>query len=325
MKYQKKDLSKFPKQIEYALKTYKKHGLVKNSFQNIVLAGLGGSGIAGRIVKAYYQKSSPIPIEVISDYKLPQYVNKKTLVILNSYSGNTEETLSAYMDAFYKGASMLVITTGGILFELAEENKIPVYLAEQGYQPRMALGYSLTFLFLILAELFDVSLDAAFGTLQKQLANTDYYIDKANIQFCGLNADKNKKWVMITDPESFPIGLRFSQQINENAKGEAFVHELPEANHNVIESYNRELDSVFVFLYGINSPKLNHRFNFLESLLNEHHIPVIRINLKEFNLVHIYETIYILDWLSLMVADSKQVKSDEIPNINRLKDYMKGK
>jgi len=86
-------------QIEYSISKYKKHNLSYENFKNVVLAGLGGSGIAGRIVKTYFQALAPLPIEVISDYKLPNYVDDKTLVILNSYSGNTEETLSAYMFA----------------------------------------------------------------------------------------------------------------------------------------------------------------------------------------------------------------------------------
>jgi len=325
MKYQQKDLEKFPHQIEFAISKYKKHNLLVQDYSNVVLAGLGGSGIAGKIVKTYFQKISPIPIEVISDYKLPQYVDAKTLVILNSYSGNTEETLSCYMDSLEKHAKSLVITTGGILHELAKENKIKCYFAEKGFQPRMALGYSLTYLFLILGEFYGKTLTTELKKVVVKLTNTDYYIDKAKIYFCGLNPANSQKWIILADTLSFPVGTRFAQQVNENAKGEAFVHDLPEACHNVIETYNRHLDSVFVFLYATHGPRLNHRFNFMEKLLNQHNQSVLRLNLKEFNLIHIYETIYVLDWLSLLIADKKKIVSNEIPNINSLKEFMKGK
>lgn len=325
MKYQKKDLEKFPLQIEFALKNYKKHELNPHDIDQIVLAGLGGSGIAGRIVKSYFQKVSTLPIEVISDYNLPFYVGKRTLVILNSYSGNTEETLSSYMDALEKQARIIVITTGGILLELAEESKIQSYMAEPGFQPRMALGYSLTYLFLIMGELFGIDFKRELEKTIKLFENTDYYIDKANINFCGLNSEVTKKWIIVTDPETYAVGVRFAQQLNENAKAEAFVHELPEANHNVIESYYGKLDSVFIFLYAVHSPRLNHRFNFLEKLLTGNQQSVIRLNVKELNIIHIYEMIYTLDWMSLLIADKRKIKSDEIHNIIRLKDFMKEK
>lgn len=325
MKYQKKDLEKFPRQVEYALKKYKRHKINPHHIDHIVFAGLGGSGIAGRIVKAYFQSISTLPIEVISDYKLPLYVGERSLVILNSYSGDTEETLSAYMDALEKQAQMIVITTGGILYELVHENKILCYKAEKGFQPRMALGYSLTYLFLILGELFSINFKNELEKTIRQLENKDYFIDKALVNFCGLNSDVSKKWIIVTDPETYPIGVRFAQQINENAKSEAFVHELPEASHNVIESYYGRLDSVFIFLYTMHSPRLNHRFNFLEKLLAGYDHPVIRLKIKELNIAHIYEMIYILDWMSLLVADKKQVRSNEIQNIKKLKDFMKGK
>ena len=83
MKYQKDALEKFPLQIDYVLNSYVRHNLNKEDYKNIVLCGLGGSGIAGRIVKSFFQKISSIPIEVISDYNLPNYVNDESLVILN--------------------------------------------------------------------------------------------------------------------------------------------------------------------------------------------------------------------------------------------------
>jgi len=100
---------------------------------------------------------------------------------------------------------------------------------------------------------------------------------------------------------------------------------LPEANHNVIETYNKHLNSSYVFLYTKHSVKLNHRFNFLEKLLLHYKQLLIRVNLKDYSISHIYETIYLLDWISLLIADMKKIKSDEIPNIKKLKEFMAGK
>src|SRR5690606_21432138 len=118
-------------------------------FDNIIICGLGGSGIAGRLVKAHTFSSLSVPLEVISDYNLPAYVNQRTLAIQCSYSGNTEETLSMYEQAKTKGAAMICIATGGKLETIAKADHVMFYPAEAGFQPRMALGYPLTYLSLI--------------------------------------------------------------------------------------------------------------------------------------------------------------------------------
>ena len=85
-------LKTFYKQLEYVLSNYEKHNLNLTDYSNIVIAGLGGSGIGGQLTKAYFINEMPITVDTVSDYTLPAYVNNKTLLILCSYSGNTEET-----------------------------------------------------------------------------------------------------------------------------------------------------------------------------------------------------------------------------------------
>ena len=92
-------LKEFGKQIAFSLENYKPHGHKASSFQNVVLGGLGGSGIGALIAKSWLFDKASLPIEAINDYALPSYVNSSTLVVLNSYSGNTEETISLYNSA----------------------------------------------------------------------------------------------------------------------------------------------------------------------------------------------------------------------------------
>ena len=113
MKYLGEQLSTFNKQMAYAMANYQSHGKKIGQFKNIVISGLGGSGITGKIIKSYYLDKINIPVETVSDYQLPKFVNADTLVILCSYSGNTEETLSAYHDAKAKGAYCLTVSVGG--------------------------------------------------------------------------------------------------------------------------------------------------------------------------------------------------------------------
>ncbi len=325
MKYQKADLAKMPEQIQYVLDHYVRHNLSIDDFNNIVLCGLGGSGIAGRLVKVFFKDRCPVPIEVISDYSLPAFVSQTSLVILNSYSGNTEETLSMYMDAVEKKAKMLIITTGGLIGELGESNHIQTYFAEPGFQPRMALGYSLTYLVMIISELLKQNALNNLKSALKRFATPEPFIARAQKGFEELNRNTDKKYVIVCDPLTHPIGVRFGQQLQENAKAEAFVHELPEANHNVIESYYGKPDSVFLFIDSGSNQKISFRFGFLKELLTGLDVVVSQMDFGGYSIEEVYETIYVLDWLSLIIADARGVVSDQIPNINKLKNFLKDK
>jgi len=325
MKYQKKYLEKFPQQIEYTLNNYIRHNLSIDNFQNIVICGLGGSGIAGRIAKSFFYEISPVPVEVVSDYTLPFYVSESSLAIISSYSGNTEETLSLYIQAIEKKAHILIITTGGILNELAMENNIQVYLSESGFQPRMALGYSLTCLCLIFSELFHQNLQNNLKSLIGPLRDTDTFINESSRLLEEIDIQNTDKIVIITDPPTYPIGIRLAQQIQENAKTEAFVHEIPEANHNVIETYYNRINSHFIMIDSRLNEKISYRFQFLKELLESHNNSVSFLNIDGFTLREIYHLIYKLDWFSLLIAEAKNKKSDEIENINKLKTFLSNK
>jgi len=322
MKYQKKYLEKFPSQIEYTLSNYIRHNLNAESFRNIVICGLGGSGIAGRIIKSFFYDTSPVPIEIVSDYSLPFYVNENSLVIISSYSGNTEETLSLYIQAVERHAHILAITTGGLLNELATENNIQVYLSEPGFQPRMALGYSLTYLFLIFSELFHQNLQQNYKSLLGALRNTNEFIKEGKLLIPFFQEYPDNKIVIITDPPTYPIGIRFAQQLQENAKTEAFVHEIPEANHNVIETYYGRLNSSYIMIDSGLNEKISSRFEFLQQLLKGQKNITQTMNINGFTLREIYLLIYRLDWLSLLIAEMKNKKSDEIVNIVNLKNFL---
>lgn len=323
MKYQGKDLAAFPKQIQTALDRYRLNPLKRKAPKNVVIAGLGGSGIAGHIAKAYFSARAPFPIEVVSEYVLPAYVNEETLVLVSSYSGNTEETLGMYEDAKAKGASIVVLTTGGQLAEIAQEEGLPVYKADAGFQPRMALGYSLTYLLLSLANLMGADCHKELREVAEAMQNEEEFIKSARELFDRLEEDPEKKVVIIADRLTAPIALRFAQQMNENAKGEAFIHPLPEMNHNVIESYTGKRNSHFFLLNSHLNDRVSLRFEFMDQLLRDLGNEVNHLHLHDSNLKSIFRLIYRLDWLSLLVAQDKGVNSVEIPNIKRLKEELK--
>jgi len=322
MKYQGDQLKSFSKQIDFVLGNYQSHGLKISSFQNVIIGGLGGSGIGGRIAKMFFQDTLPTPCEVISDYSLPAYVGSQTLVIASSYSGNTEESLSMFDEALKKGAKIICISTGGKLKEKALNAGVPFYAAEPGFQPRMALGYSLPTLLLIFSELLGDELKPEISKLSQILANTDVFLNRAMDFFSTYSKNINRKFVIIADKNTEPVGLRLCQQIQENAKEEAFLHIIPEMNHNVIESYYGIRESNFIFLYTHSNTRVQARFEFMAELFKSSGYSFSAFIVPEWNLQSLFETIYVLDWFSLILADAKGVNSMQIPNINALKGYL---
>jgi glucose/mannose-6-phosphate isomerase len=322
MNPQHEALKKFGYQINYAIENYSNHGLSANQFSNILIGGLGGSGIGGRIVKTIFMNEFPIPVEVIADYSLPAYVNEKTLVILGSYSGNTEETLAMYEEVKAKGSQTIILTGGGKLGTIAKENNLKTYLIEQGFQPRMALGFSLTYLVQIFGELMGKEVTGELKDIVKLFDDNTPYYDDAEQVFHSIQSKSKSKFVVLSDAQFEAVAIRYAQQIQENAKHECFVHVLPEHNHNVIESYYGTLDTVFFFLNSNSNPRVGSRFDFLAGLLEVENHKIIEMGVEEFTLASVYQTIHRLDWISLMVADFRKVDSLNVPNIASLKEFL---
>lgn len=322
MNEQHEALKKFSYQINYAVNNYKPHGLKATDFSNIIIAGLGGSGIGGQIVKAYFLNDMPVPVNCVADYNLPAYANEKTLVIAASYSGNTEETISIFNDAKARGCKILALTTGGKLDELASSNQVHTLKIEGGFQPRMALGFSLTYLVMLMGELIGKEYNEELNNIATTLAETEPYHEEADAMFQEIRSRIKSKFVVLADGPLEPIAIRFAQQIQENSKHECFVHTLPEMNHNVIESYYDTLDSVFFVMNSSQNERVNLRFDFLVGLLEVENHKVLTMQLEQYNLISIYELIHRLDWVSLMVADERRVDSLNVPNIMSLKEYL---
>jgi glucose/mannose-6-phosphate isomerase len=322
MNPQHEALKKFNYQINFAIDNYSNHGLSASQFSNILIGGLGGSGIGGRIVKTIFMDEFPIPVEVVADYTLPAYVNEKTLVILGSYSGNTEETLAMFAEVEKRGCQMLILTAGGKLGGFAKEKSLKTYFLEPGFQPRMALGFSLTYLVQIFGDLIGKPMQDELRTVAALFEdNTPYYEDAEQV-FNTIHSKMNSKFVVLSDAQFEGVATRFAQQIQENAKAECFTHVLPEHNHNVIESYYGTLDTVFFFLNSNSNPRVAARFEFLAGLLEVENHKIIEMGVEQFSLAAVYLTIHRLDWISLLVADARKVDSLNVPNIASLKEFL---
>jgi glucose/mannose-6-phosphate isomerase len=209
----------------------------------IVILGMGGSAIGGDLVNSLAASEALIPIIICRDYALPRYVDANTLVIASSYSGMTEETLSAFQQALVTPAKKLVITTGGTLKILAEEHRIPVITFDYPAQPRAALPFSF---FIILAILHNLGIlkikpaevKATFSNLKILAGKIRETVPSANNP-AKLLAHKlyERLPVIYGGGITAEVARRWKTQINENSKVMSFYEVLPELNHNAVVGY----------------------------------------------------------------------------------------
>ena len=230
---------------EMLLKAYdrsQKTSLPKlKKIKQVVIAGMGGSAIAGDIVAGLLLDKAQVPVYVNRDYGIPSFVGSETLFFALSYSGDTEETLSAVKEAARAKAKIVCVASGGKLKELAESKLYPLYLIPSGYQPRAALPYLLVPVLRGLEELgiissFQEELNKAVGTLQK--LRGEYGASKP---LRGNPVKQLAKKLLGKIPLIFAgqrsaaaAGLRLKTQFNENSKVTALFNVFPELNHNEI-------------------------------------------------------------------------------------------
>lgn len=316
-------LENFTEQFDYVLQNYTAHGLQVNQYDNIVLGGLGGSGIGAVIIKNWFFDKCPIPIETVADYHLPKYISNKTLVILNSYSGNTEETISLFHEAKEQGCHIIVIAGGGTLQELAQTNNLKHYGLKSGYQPRMTIGLGLSYLALILGELMGDDQRSELESIKAYFEDDMPRMqESAKRIFDFFKNTATNKFVIVSDRQFAPVAIRFTQQLQENAKLEGFVSVLPEANHNMIESYTQKLDTNYVMLYSTQNPRVEARFDFLISHLELENNKVLPLQIPEFTLQSMFDLIYRLDWVSVHLANELGSDLMNVPIIMNLKGFL---
>jgi len=209
-----------------------------SEIDKVVILGMGGSAIGGDLVRSLALAEAKIPIIVHRDYGLPAFIDKRTLVIVSSYSGNTEETLSGFEQSLNTKAKKLVMTTGGKLKELAEANNLPVYKIEYKAQPRAALGFSFLPTLGVLQKLGFISdksadVDETVKVLQKLSEKLDEKSPQSSNPAKQMARRLYGKLPVIYGADILgEVAHRWKTQINENGKAWAFYEVFPELNHN---------------------------------------------------------------------------------------------
>lgn len=320
-------INDFTNHLKEAIKTAHNTTLKKpkKNINNVLICGLGGSGIGGAIVSDLIAKKTKTPIIINNDYNIPSFVNEHTLVIVSSYSGNTEETLSALEKCQAKGAEIAIITSGGRLNEIGEKNNYNKLIVPSGHPPRAMFGYAFTKLFFLLYHYniitgyFESEFKAAIFLLESR---------KHDIQKKAFALAKNLygKTPVIYTPNGFEgVGVRFRQQINENSKMLCWHHVLPEMNHNELLGWRINVaDLAVVFLRNKSDyQRTQVRINITKNVISKLTKTVTEVwsegnSLIENSLYHIN----LGDWVSWYLSEMNQVDAIEIDVINFLKEEL---
>jgi glucose/mannose-6-phosphate isomerase len=327
----KKLIEGFTRQLAEALRIGQAVDLVRpgSDIRNILITGMGGSGIGANLVEALTFGRVPIPITVSKGYNIPQFVSPHTLFIACSYSGDTEETLAAVQKAMLKRAHIICITTGGRMLELAKEyNLFWIQIPGGARSPRGMLPYMMISL---LYALYHTNLIGA--AFIKETENAMEYLDrgeKAIQAEAELIAKKLKgKLPMIyCDGRLHAMATRFQNQLNENAKQLAHVNTFPEMNHNEIEGW-RFPESILsqaqvVYLYSDHDhERVEKRMEICREIFEKRSNTIIDIVAEGASLLEqFYYLIHLTDWISYFLAKENGVDPDVIETEDFVKEEL---
>ena len=318
-------IESFPAQLEQALAIGNKARLkpAKNKIQNILITGLGGSGIGGSIVTELVAKECPVPISVNKNYEIPAYVDEHTLLIVSSYSGNTEETMTALGQAQKQGAEIAIITSGGQAHDIAQENGYNCIVVPGGNPPRSMLAFSLTQQFVLLNHYGFIS-NAFKASIQSFVDQ----LDQKGMEAETLEIAKKLEGTLpvIYAIDGFEgVAVRFRQQLNENAKMLCWHAVVPEMNHNELVGWANGTNQMAV-VYFRNETDFNRnqkRIEINKEIISRYTNRIHEIWSKgESNLERALYHIHYGDWISLHLSGINQVDVMEIEVIDHLKSEL---
>lgn len=298
--------------------------------KKIVLAGMGGSGAANEAIKDLLFNSD-LSIEVVHGYALPGFTDENSLVVISSYSGNTEEVIAVFLEALAKKSRIFIITTGGELLRLAKAHDIPRFVFDYPSAPRLAFPYLFSSLLNIFAQLEQLKLPRNFDEMMND-------VDKVSKQYyttvpAASNPAKrialnlfNKVPVVYSGPELKAFATRLKTLINENGKHFAFVEFIPELHHNAVEAYTFPALPFFVIVLKskFDGARNLKRIGITAEILKKNRIPFETVEFKD-AADPLTERFLLADfsvYLSYFLAMRNGIDPYITPNINYLKKQL---
>lgn len=311
-------IKRFNTQFGYTLEIQNASKLKKS--KKLVVVGMGGSHLAADLLTML---GLSLDVVIHKDYGLPELpdINER-LVIASSYSGNTEEPISAFEEALKKGFNVAAISVGGKLIELAQKAKVPyVQLPDLHVQPRSALGVSLLAFFTLMRE------ERMLSFAQK----LEHGLRPEAIEMEGKTLAKtlqNKVPVIYSSSKNWPIAYNWKIKFNETGKIPAFYNVVPELNHNEMTGFDRKprtraLSKNFHFLLlsdATDDLRVQKRMEVLASLYEDRRLPVTVLPLQGEDLLHrIFHSLLLADWAAYHTALLYEVDPEEVPMVEEFK------
>ncbi len=304
------------------------------SYDSLLIMGMGGSGVAGDVLRLLSDETTSKDVIVRKTYSIPEkLILKKPFCLFISYSGNTEETISGINDAISNDLDWAVISSGGNLISYAEKHKKPYIKIPKGLQPRAAFGYLTQAVckFIDLAEntnyIDEIKLAGEYlNDILEEKENAEIYISSKDL------AKKiNKKTCIIYGgtPLTELVSARWKTQINENAKSKAYIGSMPEIHHNEILSWDANPESskndyVLIFLRDFEEhSQIKKRFELTEKLLGDK-VDIYNIETKNSDclLKRLMELVLFGDLFSISLSDELGMIPEDIERIENLKEML---
>ena len=327
-------LAQFPEQIKETIVIVNSTELARIlKIDNMIVNGMGGSAISGDIIQHFFRDVLEIPIFVSSEYDLPKWANKDTLMLSQSYSGNTEETLSTFKYASQKRCKIIGISSGGKLQEYCEKRNTPHIKIPSNLPPRAATAYLLFSSILalkkigLLKDTIDAEIEETITITEEfRKNNNKAVLEKDNI------SKQIAKTIFNTIPQIYgwgiytPIAKRWCTQFNENSKIIARYDIVPECNHNDIVgwSMNPEVSKKFTCILFRDEENesiyMAKRLNFMKDLFKDVAANVIEIQVKgKKRLAKMMYAMYLGDFVSCYLAVLREVDPTSVDVIVELK------
>ncbi|MBK7810777.1 MAG: bifunctional phosphoglucose/phosphomannose isomerase [Saprospiraceae bacterium] len=303
-------------------------GIDFKNIRNVFVSGMGGSGIGADFIHSFVKEDIKLPFVVGKSYGLPGWVDESTFLIISSYSGNTEETISALNTGIQKAAKILVISSGGEIIKIAEKNHLPcIKLPANWSSPRACLGFSIAAQLTALMKAGLVPQDKI-----TELENAAQFLKSESIQIKEksirlADALSGKMIVSYCEDHIEPVALRFRQQINENSKRLCWHQVIPEMNHNELVGWRQNNPHLAVLLlrnandYFRNS----QRMDLTKEVVSLYSGAVVELYSKGKNLIErsLY-LVHLLDFVSVHLAHYNGVDPIEVKVIDYLKSELSG-
>lgn len=305
--------------------------------RNIIVAGMGGSALGARIIDSLNFEVLDLPLEIVNGYHLPAYADKNSLIIISSYSGNTEETLSCCLEAIKKKSQIFIISSGGKLSGLAKKNNLPAYIFQTRYnpsgQPRLGLGYSIAAQLALLSKcrfvrLGEAQITEAINYLHELREKISVEVEqKENIAKKTASLLRQKAIVLVSAEHLNGATHTFKNMLNETSKTFAVRFSLPEMNHHLLEglSYpvqNKKWLKFLFFISEIYDPEIKKRVEITKEVIEKNGLSCLSLRIRgRTRLVQVFETIYLGGFISFYLAMLYRVDPAHIPWV----DFFKSK